>query len=377
MLEPSPCSRDSGPTQATTEVLPSLDATTSASESSAPVDDVESNLTAFERKAALLQCDDASEGVAADASDEPKPLTGYRFVNVAALETLIKPLLCPECHKRALELKETGVGASLQFVVACSGCGEVAKAAHSPLLESSRQPELPVRLGVASRNCGINFTKMTNFFGGMDAPPPMHLKTYQAVSDKVHRAAMDAALKVMQESAQAVRREKGAEDSGAVVDVCVSFDGTWHKRGHTSHFGLGAVIELDSGLVLDFSVASNYCHGCSIGPKESEDGHEEWIETHKETCQKNFNGSSNAMEVEAAGTIFSRSKELHGMQYTTVLSDGDSKAFLHVSKLNLYDKEITKEDCVNHVAKRVFSGIESIKKKRGAWEARENSQKLW
>lgn len=91
----------------------------------------------------------------------------------------------------------------------------------------------------------------------------------------------------------------------------------------------------------------------------------EWIEAHKETCQKYFNGSSNAMEVETAGTIFSLSKELHRMQYTTVLSDGDSEAFLHVSKLNLYDKEITKEDCVNHVAKQVFSGIESLKKKEG------------
>ncbi|CAN7949691.1 unnamed protein product [Ixodes hexagonus] len=102
------------------------------------------------------------------------------------------------------------------------------------------------------------------------------------------------------------------------------------------------------------------------------------MKAHKETCQKNFNGSSNAMEVQAAGTIFSRSIELHRMQYTTVLSDGDSKAFVHVSKLNLYDKEIVKEDCVNHLAKRVFSGIENIKKKKGgAWEARENSQKLW
>ncbi|CAN8006086.1 unnamed protein product, partial [Ixodes hexagonus] len=366
VLEPSPCSRGSGLTQAATEVFPSLDAVTSASESPAPVDDDESSLTAFERKAALLRRDDASEGAAPDASDEPKPLTGYRFVNVAALETLIAPLLCPKCHERSLELSETGVGATLQFVVACSGCGDVAKAVHSPLMESSRQPELPVRLGVASRNCGINFTKLANFFGSMDAPPPMHLKTYQAVSDKVHRAAMDAAREVMQESAQqAVRREKKAGDSSAVVDVCVSFDGTWHKRGHTSHFGLGAVIELDSGLVLDFSVASNYCHGCSIGPKEGEDGHEEWMKAYKETCQKNFNGSSNAMEVQAAGTIFSRSIELHRMQYTTVLSDGDSKAFVHVSKLNLYDKEIVKEDCVNHVAKRVFSGIENIKKKKG------------
>lgn len=71
----------------------------------------------------------------------------------------------------------------------------------------------------------------------------MHLKTYQAVSDKVHPAAMDGTHEVIQESAQAVRREKEAGDSSAVIDVCASFDGIWRKRGHSSHFKLGAVIE--------------------------------------------------------------------------------------------------------------------------------------
>lgn len=54
-----------------------------------------------------------------------------------------------------------------------------------------------------------------------------------------------------------------------------------------------------------------------------------------------------------------------------VLSDGGSKAFLHVSQLNLYDNDIVKEGCINHVAERVFSGIENIKKK-GALGAKAN-----
>lgn len=354
----------SSPPRATAAAFPTVDTAASRPEisSSAPVEDDKSSLTAFERKAALLlQRDDASESATHNAGDGPKLPSGYRFVNVTAINTLIAPLLCPECQEQSLELKETGAGASLQFVVACGGCGDIVKAAHSPVVGSSRQPELPVRLAIASRNCGINFTKLTNFFGSMNAPPPMHLKTHQAISDKVHCAAMDAVHEVMHEAAQAVRNKKGA-DGSSDLDVCVSFDGTWHKRGHTSHFGLGAVIEIDSGLVLDFAVMSNYCHACSLGPKDGEEGHEQWMASHSDVCQKNFTGSSNAMEVGAAGILFSRSQDLHKLQYTTMLSDGDSKAFLHVSKLDLYDKAIVKEDCINHVAKRVFSGIESIKK---------------
>ncbi|KAM7314292.1 hypothetical protein ISCGN_004077, partial [Ixodes scapularis] len=91
---------------------------------------------------------------------------------------------------------------------------------------------------------------------------------------------------------------------------------------------------------------SEYCHGCELGPKEDDEHFEEWAETHKATYQ-NYEGSSNAMEAQAAATIFSRSIELHNMQYVTVLCDGDSKAFTHVSSLDLYDKDIHKEDCDN------------------------------
>lgn len=68
------------------------------------------------------------------------------------------------------------------------------------------------------------------------------------------------------------------------------------------------------------------------------------------------------MEVRAADIIFARSVELHNLQYTTILCDGDSKAFKHIAAQQLYDKEVSKEDCVNHVAKRVYAGLEKVKK---------------
>ncbi|GFT90532.1 uncharacterized protein TNCV_1663791 [Trichonephila clavipes] len=41
-----------------------------------------------------------------------------------------------------------------------------------------------------------------------------------------------------------------------IIDVNVSYDGTWQKRGHTSNLGLGIIIDILSGLVLDFEVLS-------------------------------------------------------------------------------------------------------------------------
>ena len=85
-----------------------------------------------------------------------------------------------------------------------------------------------------------------------------------------------------------------------------------------------------------------------------------WYRKHKSNCQKNYNGSSPAMEMEAAERIWKRS-EKNGFRYTTLVSDGDSKTFAHLTDLNLYkDQKIEKVECLNHVAKRLGSGLRKI-----------------
>ena len=34
------------------------------------------------------------------------------------------------------------------------------------------------------------------------------------------------------------------EDADAVINISVSFDGTWQKRGFTSHYGIGVCIDI-------------------------------------------------------------------------------------------------------------------------------------
>ncbi|GFW01588.1 uncharacterized protein TNCV_4085031 [Trichonephila clavipes] len=54
-----------------------------------------------------------------------------------------------------------------------------------------------------------------------------------------------------------------------IIDVSVSsYDGTWQKRGHTSNLGLGIIIDILSGLVLDFEVLSKYCHNCVVAGRD-------------------------------------------------------------------------------------------------------------
>ena len=145
------------------------------------------------------------------------------------------------------------------------------------------------------------------------------------------------------------------------VPITVSFDGTWQKQGHTSLYGVAAVIEIVTGLVVDYVVLSTYCHSCSLKHNEFKgqpDAFDAWYKWHKEDCSINYVGSSNAMEVEAAKWLWSRSLSL-GLAYTRVVGDGDSKAYRAVVELEPYGSnvEIVKEDSVNHVHKRIGTAL--------------------
>ena len=59
--------------------------------------------------------------------------------------------------------------------------------------------------------------------------------------------------------------------------------------------------------------------------------------------------------------MFQRSIELYKCRYTRILCDGDAKAVTSLNNANIYTEPIVKEDCVNHVSKRLYNGIERLK----------------
>jgi hypothetical protein len=158
-------------------------------------------------------------------------------------------------------------------------------------------------------------------------------------------------------------------DEDAIINISVSFDGTWQKRGFTSHYGIGVCIDIFTGLVIDFEVLSSYCHGCALKEtarhegKITEEEIESWREKHD--CAKNFQGSSKAMEQEAAKRMWARSIIRHQLRYTQMLSDGDSAAFRGVVSLNPYpEHEVDKLECINHAHKRMGTALRKLSAER-------------
>ena len=91
--------------------------------------------------------------------------------------------------------------------------------------------------------------------------------------------------------------------------------------------------------------------------------YEKWLEDHrKEGCSINYDGVSGMMEPECAEVMWKRSVSLHNMRYTTMVGDGDSKAYDTVCELKPYGDNVSidKEECMNHVGKRLGTALRNL-----------------
>ena len=53
--------------------------------------------------------------------------------------------------------------------------------------------------------------------------------------------------------------------------------------------------------------------------------------------------------------------QLYNARYIRILCDGGAKTVASLNNSHIYEDPIIKEDCVNHVSKRLYNGIEKLK----------------
>ena len=110
------------------------------------------------------------------------------------------------------------------------------------------------------------------------------------------------------------------------------------------------MIDQLSGFVLDYVELSKYCAECTlVGDKLTGKERELWLAAHRQVCECNHTRSSGAMETEGAKILWRRSEEVGGFCYTCLVDDGDAASPYPVKK----------EECLNHIVKRMFNGLEN------------------
>ncbi|XP_050034085.1 uncharacterized protein [Dermacentor andersoni] len=308
------------------------------------------------------------------------PAASTVLCEIGALTALVTGSACPTCCERKLAVREAaekrkGLSSHLELrcentdcpesvlsfthtskrIVSAGACGDSGANTRYDSGSSRDGFAVNVKAVLAARAIGVGYDQLSRFCAIIGLPKPLHHKTFHAISKKLHGAAMEA---VSQNLELARKVTKDAVGGG---DVPVMFDGTWQKRGHKSHNGVGTAVSLDTGLCLDFEVLSNYCLACSIH-KDMGDDDEVWQAFHRPVCEKNTECSSHAMEPEAAVRIWQRTSSYETpLRFTSFLSDGDSKAFTAVCGAEVYgDTVIEKEECTNHVAKRLGTALRKM-----------------
>lgn len=159
------------------------------------------------------------------------------------------------------------------------------------------------------------------------------------------------------------------------------------KGGIHLGFFFAAVMEGFTGVTLDYSTICSFCEKCTkkknlVKTKKcSPEQYDGWYAEHASDCDKNYEGSAASMEAAAAVMLWERSVDSN-FRYIRFISDGDSKSFLKVTQMNGgqgpygTDYPVEKEECVNHVSKRLVTHLMNLSNKRriqtrrglgGAW----------
>ena len=119
------------------------------------------------------------------------------------------------------------------------------------------------RAVLAAKNIGIAHEGLKKFAAVMNMAPPMNQSAYKQTETKIKEAAELVAEKSMVPAATAAKKHYDENDDG-MVDIAVSGDGTWRKRGYTSLYGVVAALSVVTGKVLDVEVMSKECRVCAV-----------------------------------------------------------------------------------------------------------------
>lgn len=290
-------------------------------------------------------------------------------ISLERLQAVLDLVNCVECGKKCVT-KITTHYFDCTFSLRCEDCSVIIHHSEPKKCQDNNFSEGNITFVYHSLSEGYGRAGMSRLCTAMGSKE-MSSATFMQKAEFIYsemNSFYDEHTRVVKNCVERLYEKEGrGKDEDGILSTDVSFDGTWMTRGHKSRIGATFVMDMSSGMTIDFEILSNFCRACSIVQKRKDKkSFEEWRKTvHAGKCQKNFEGKSGAMEAEGAVRIWGRSLD-NGYRYVTFLGDGDSSSFRAVSDMNggkgpYNDVTVMKEECVNHVQKRMGTRLRKLK----------------
>lgn len=210
---------------------------------------------------------------------------------------------------------------------------------------------------------GGGFSQLEEVCAVLDIPS-MSQSKYNSTQKQV---GLDQISVAKQEMLEAIEQEKqlaidaGDIDNDGIPYITVIGDGCYSHRSYAgkgkSLSGAATLIGLRTKKVLWNDVKNKYCAICTRFTNKS-------LPVPVHECNKNFMGSSAAMEAQGILKGFQESEQTYGVRFKTLVADGDSSVYNKLLENKIYgNRTITKIECRNHLYRNYRKKLESFKSK--------------
>ncbi|KAB7497545.1 hypothetical protein Anas_10778 [Armadillidium nasatum] len=225
------------------------------------------------------------------------------------------------------------------------------------------------RMCTAALNAGVDYTTFQRFLSYTDllTISESEFRTYTTntllIIEDLFKKIKDQASKIVTN----YYLKLGFKLKDGMMNVQVSFAGTWLIRGNACLIGIGFIIEIETGIILDYHVLKKDCNVCKEHYKKEKcmtyKQIETWKENHKPDCHANYDKakSSSSIEGELAEILFKRSTD-RKLRYTQILTDKNFKTLTRLQELNPYGDAypIEKKSALDHINKEIYRQLNRL-----------------
>ena len=176
--------------------------------------------------------DHAEDSGSSSDSDGEVEGQGCRLFELDGLIAVFQNLACGKCGHKGLEYKEDFLKRQGLYTAPCLFCKSCHCRVPIPFstVGSSKVFKVNRKVALANKCAGGSYAGLRMFFGMLDLPMPVSKNVHTMHVQEIEKQAKLQAEDSMSRAREEVRRLYGTE-GGDVVDVLVSCDGTWQKRG--------------------------------------------------------------------------------------------------------------------------------------------------